>query len=1133
MYDVNNRLISYSDEANKVSFEYDGDGNRISKTVNGVRTEYVNDLTAPITQVLLKRVQGNWQKEETTIRYVYGGSRISQSAEDKTQFYLYDSLGRNVSALVSLSGKVLNSYEYDSFGGLLSDEQEGPNVYQYCGEQFDEETGLIYLRNRYYDPEIGRFISKDPRPGSLDRPTTLNPYCYVENNPVNFIDPLGFEAVNPEEWERVRLHINDLGGWFGGQGAGGHVFLEFPDRNLFQGNYPEGIQSYDGRNINLNTTTIECFCESSKVADSIAIMRQIKWTPRKNCVYTAIEGMKEMGFIHAEKINVSKIFPLPSELRSQMLEFHGINPRIITYPREKVEIKHLPPASPSLSFNFPPSLDFGGVSLSKTAELRLSFADIVGVAFDPTTGQLILFGPENRYLPPVDLDDLAVAIRSIYSIGTPYPQDPGVSIDPSPIPGQLQVRYEGATSNTSFGQVMFEADRLLKCLALGKDNITGLPISANVPGYNSVINRMASEHFTGQANIRMWFVPEQIVLVEAEDHKGMVFSDARMKVLTETQFNGSSIDQPASREFVQHFNTHFDEFAKQFPIFERLKTLGKITAIVKWVRENNIPFDVSFFMDYQPKKIETAQYTPSIESHGECISTLTKRDHVRCHRHRKDVPVEYHHPFILRGGVKYELNQQNFAAYVDPTVNEFASSALASRPSEQDFTWSFRSPADRETFMAVAQSIYRTRKPGNVKKSYIDMNFPVPGNHLFSLQRFYNSFSEKESVLGRGWRVTPYELELPLEKINVSSKDGKICATYKIILVRTPEGEYLYEPFAFSTDDCPVFKSPHYSGLLKDNLNGTFSLFIPRSGCVDFDEQGRLLTILDNNDFTIEYQYHDHQLIRIHHQNGETILLEYDGNRLLKASAPSNASIQYTYYPDGQLWTVSDARGSYLCYSYDQDKRLNKITDHLENVLFEATYDDYNRAILIKEGSISYHADFSLEKRMMKISDSQGRESVLQYDEQDRLIHKQDPEGLIWKFTYEQENIQFPTKIIDPKGGITECHYDLSGNPIYLKNSEGAEWRFFYNLNGNLIAQREPNGRSVINFYGEKNRLKQIFFNASLDFDENDLFASTFRGFHTERGCMTFEYDEATGQLISLENNKGAKTTLTYYKNGV
>lgn len=55
----------------------------------------------------------------------------------------------------------------------------------------DEETGLYYLRARYYDPEIGRFISKDPVPGILSAPQTLNQYVYCINNPLKYTDPTG------------------------------------------------------------------------------------------------------------------------------------------------------------------------------------------------------------------------------------------------------------------------------------------------------------------------------------------------------------------------------------------------------------------------------------------------------------------------------------------------------------------------------------------------------------------------------------------------------------------------------------------------------------------------------------------------------------------------------------------------------------------------------------------------------------------------------------------------------------------------------------------------------------------------------------------------------------------------------
>ncbi len=63
------------------------------------------------------------------------------------------------------------------------------NPFRYCGEYYDSETGLIYLRNRYYDSTLGRFISEDPaRDGT-------NWYVYCENNPVGFVDPLGLELT--------------------------------------------------------------------------------------------------------------------------------------------------------------------------------------------------------------------------------------------------------------------------------------------------------------------------------------------------------------------------------------------------------------------------------------------------------------------------------------------------------------------------------------------------------------------------------------------------------------------------------------------------------------------------------------------------------------------------------------------------------------------------------------------------------------------------------------------------------------------------------------------------------------------------------------------------------------------------
>ena len=65
------------------------------------------------------------------------------------------------------------------------------NVFRYCGEYFEKETGVIYLRARYYDPTIGRFISEDSNWGKERDPLSLNLYTYCWNNPIHYIDITG------------------------------------------------------------------------------------------------------------------------------------------------------------------------------------------------------------------------------------------------------------------------------------------------------------------------------------------------------------------------------------------------------------------------------------------------------------------------------------------------------------------------------------------------------------------------------------------------------------------------------------------------------------------------------------------------------------------------------------------------------------------------------------------------------------------------------------------------------------------------------------------------------------------------------------------------------------------------------
>ena len=95
-------------------------------------------------------------------------------------------------ALTDRRQRVMESYDYDSFGNIKRKGDKVKNTYTFTGREWDREIGLYYYRARYYDPKAGRFPSKDPIGfGGGD----VNLYAYVRNNPVNLTDPLGLQST--------------------------------------------------------------------------------------------------------------------------------------------------------------------------------------------------------------------------------------------------------------------------------------------------------------------------------------------------------------------------------------------------------------------------------------------------------------------------------------------------------------------------------------------------------------------------------------------------------------------------------------------------------------------------------------------------------------------------------------------------------------------------------------------------------------------------------------------------------------------------------------------------------------------------------------------------------------------------
>ena len=160
---------------------------------------YVNDLSVENAQVLMT----SDMNVEYTNAYTYGLDRISvdnlnvdNNIKTDPLYYLYDGRG-SVADVINTKGQAKDKYNYEPYGVTYHGGHWGSsathyeNFYGYNGEDYNRLSGLQYLRARYYEPETGRFLTRDSYLGDIMEPLTLNRYAYGVNNPIMNIDPSG------------------------------------------------------------------------------------------------------------------------------------------------------------------------------------------------------------------------------------------------------------------------------------------------------------------------------------------------------------------------------------------------------------------------------------------------------------------------------------------------------------------------------------------------------------------------------------------------------------------------------------------------------------------------------------------------------------------------------------------------------------------------------------------------------------------------------------------------------------------------------------------------------------------------------------------------------------------------------
>lgn len=164
---------------------YDAEGLRYGMKENSTYTRFVYHRGELL-------YEGSDEKE---VSY-HLGSGIEAAQMGGEEYYYHQDEQLSITLLTDDTGRIKNYYRYNTFGSILVEEESVSNRIRYTGQQYDGMSGQYYLRARYYNPIVGRFLQEDMYEGD-----GLNLYAYCRNNPVMYYDPSGYTSTGTGGYE--------------------------------------------------------------------------------------------------------------------------------------------------------------------------------------------------------------------------------------------------------------------------------------------------------------------------------------------------------------------------------------------------------------------------------------------------------------------------------------------------------------------------------------------------------------------------------------------------------------------------------------------------------------------------------------------------------------------------------------------------------------------------------------------------------------------------------------------------------------------------------------------------------------------------------------------------------------------